>query len=119
MMLKRVLAFFKPPVFPEDEDKTRKASYAHSISLAFTGVILVYELFLWFSNNQFQIFSPANIVIVALAIVGLVNWWLVRRGNVSIASIILVGLIWIGANGIAASGFGVRDSSFLVNFVVM
>jgi GAF domain-containing protein len=119
MMLKRVLAFFKPPVFPEDEDKTRKASYANAISLAFTGVILAYELYIWSINNRTQIFSAANFVIVALGIVGLVNWWLVRRGNVSIASIMLVGLIWIGTNGIAASGFGIRDSSFIVNFVVM
>lgn len=119
MMFKRVLSFFKPPVFPEDQDKTRKASYAHAISLAFTGIILVYEVYLWSSNDLFQMFNPANIVIAALAIVGLVNWWLVRRGNVSIASLMLVGLIWTGANGIAASGFGIRDSSFIVNFVVM
>jgi GAF domain-containing protein len=118
-MLKRVRAFFKPPVFLEDPDKTRKASYAHVISLAFTGIIFAYELYLLSSNDLFHVFNPANIVIAALAIVGLVNWWLVRRGNVSIASIMLVGLIWIGANGIAASGFGIRDTSFIVNFVVM
>jgi GAF domain-containing protein len=119
MILKRVLAFFKPPVFPEDEDKTRKASYAHFISLIFTGVVLLNELYLLSIHNWIQLFSPPNLVIVALGIVGLVNWWLVRRGYGFIASIMLVGLIWIGANGIAASSFGIRDTSFIVNFVVM
>ena len=117
MMLKRVRVFFKPPVFPEDEDKTRKASYAHYISLAFTIVILSNELVS--IRNQTQFFSPVNLVILALGIIGLVNLWLVRKGYVSLVSIMLVSLFWIGANGLAASGFGIRDSSFIFNLVVM
>ncbi|HEU0293280.1 MAG TPA: GAF domain-containing protein [Anaerolineales bacterium] len=118
-MLKRVLSFFKPPVFPEDQDKTRKASYAHAISLAFTGLILLYELYLLSSNDPVQLLAAANMVIIVLGMVGVVNWWLVRQGKVSIASLLLVGLFWIGANGLAASGYGIRDTSFIVNFVVM
>jgi GAF domain-containing protein len=118
-MLKSVLAFFKPPVFPNDADKTRKASYAHWISLLFTGVVVANELYLLVTGSYSQFISSPNFIIIALGVVGLVNWWLVRRGNVAIASIMLVSLIWIGANGIAASGFGVRDSSFIVNFVIM
>lgn len=117
MMLKQILAFFKPPIFPDDEEKTRRASYAHAISLAFTGVVLLYELYLvW---GKLPIFSLANLVIVTIAVLGLVNRWLVRKGRVSIASVLLVGLIWTGTNGLAASGFGIRDSSFIINFVVM
>jgi len=116
-MLKQVLAFFKSPIFPEDDDKTRKAFYAHWISLAFATVILLNE----FASirNQTQFFSPTNLVILALGIVSLVNLWLIRRGNVSLVSIMLVSLIWIGANGLAASSFGIRDASFIFNLVVM
>jgi GAF domain-containing protein len=119
MMLKRVLSFFKPPVFPEDQDKTRKASYAHTISLVLSVLILLYQLYLLSSNDPAQLLGPANIVVIALGMVGLINWWLIRRGNVALASILLVSLFWIGANGLAASGYGIRDSSFIVNFVVM
>jgi GAF domain-containing protein len=118
-MLKRVLSFFKPPVFPEDQDKTRKASYAHTISLVLSVLILLYQLYLLSSNDPAQLLGPANIVVIALGMVGLINWWLIRRGNVALASILLVSLFWIGANGLAASGYGIRDSSFIVNFVVM
>ncbi len=42
-MLEQVLKFFSPPVFPEDEDKTRKARYAHVIALGLLVVALAYE----------------------------------------------------------------------------
>lgn len=117
-MLKRVMVFFKPPVFPEDKNKSRKASYAHSIALAFSGSVLAYELFLRFTRPA-QTLDAADFVLFGLAFMGLISWWLIRKGYVSITSIMLVALIWAGANGIAASGYGVRDSSFILNFVVI
>ena len=42
-MLKQVGTFLKSPLFPEDEDKTRKAGYANAIAIAFFAVIIVYE----------------------------------------------------------------------------
>ena len=117
-MLKRVLEFFKPPIFPEDEDKTRKARYADRISLVLAGLILLYQLYLLSNNNAAQLLALNNIVVIVLGIVGLVNGWLIRRGNVFIASVTLVSLFWIAANGLAA-GYGIRDASFIVNFVVM
>jgi GAF domain-containing protein len=118
-MLQRLSGFFKPPVFPEDEDKTRKAFYAHFISLVLGILILVYQLYLLSSNAPAELLSTNNLVVVLLGIVGLVNWWLIRKGNVFLASLLLVGLFWTGANGLAASGYGIRDASFIVNLVVM
>ena len=117
-MLKRVPAFFKPPIFPEDEDKTRKARYAHRISLVLAGLIFFYELYLLANNDPAQLLAPNNIVVIVLGIVGLVNLWLIRRGNLIIAYVMLVSLFWIDANVLAA-GYGIRDASFIVNFVVM
>ena len=117
-MLKHILAFFKPPIFPEDEDKTRKARYAHRISLVLAGLILFYQLSLLSNSAPSQLLALNNIVVIVLGIVGLVNGWLIRRGNVFIASVLLVSLFWIAANGLAA-GYGIRDASFIVNFVVM
>lgn len=119
LLLNRVLTFFKPPVFPQDANKTRRASYAHFISLAFTAVVLLNELYLLSTNSRGTFFFGApNLIVIALGVVGLLNWWLVRRGNVSIAAITLVSLIWLGANGIAGR-FGIRDASFIFNFVIM
>lgn len=117
-MLNRVRTFFQPPVFPEDEDKSRKASYAHTIALAFTGVVLAYELFLRFTR-PFQAFDQADIILFTLAVVGMISWRFIRQGHVTATSIILIILIWAGANGIAASGYGIRDSSFIINFVII
>ena len=119
MMLQRLPAFFKPPVFSEDEDKTRRAFYAHFISLVLSGFILLYQLYLLSSNDPAELLSTNNLVVVLLGIMGLVNWWLIRKGNVFLASLLLVGLFWVGANGLAAAGYGIRDASFIVNLVVM
>ena len=43
-MLKQLRALFAPPVFPEDEDKTRKARYANAIALSFIVIIFGYEI---------------------------------------------------------------------------
>lgn len=117
-MLKRLKAFFKPPIFPDDEEKSRKAVYASSISLAFSGAVLAFELFLRFTR-EVQAFVLADFILIGLAVTGALSWWLVQKGRVLFASIMLVTLIWAGSNGIAASGFGARDPSFINNIVVM
>jgi GAF domain-containing protein len=117
-MLRLVKAFFRPPVFPDDEDKTRKAVYAHMVSLLFAVAPVLYELWLRITRPELGIGLP-DFVMFALAIVGVVSWWLVRRGQVAIASVMLVILIWAGTNGIAASGYGIRDASYITNFLIM
>ena len=117
-MLKRVGTFFKPPIFPEDEDKTRKAFYAHVISLAFVGVVLLYELFIRFTRPS-QRFDAADLALLGIAITGMVCWWLLRKGKLLLTSILLVVLLWTASNGIAASGYGIRDASFIINSVIM
>lgn len=42
-MLKSLLNYLAPPVFPDDEEKTRKARYANVIALTFIFVALGYE----------------------------------------------------------------------------
>ena len=41
--MKRVLTIFSQPVFPEDEDKTRKARLANVIALVFMAIALAFE----------------------------------------------------------------------------
>jgi GAF domain-containing protein len=123
-MLKRVLAFFKPvivfftpPVFPGDEEKSRKASYAHSISLAFTIVVLIFEIILR-NTRVTEKLGFLDAALIGIAFVGILCWWLIRKGYVMITSILLVVIIWTASNGIASS-YGIRDASFILNFATI
>ncbi len=115
-MLRSVLSFFKPPVFPEDDEKTRKARYAHVIILALTIVILTYELIRRFTRTAQLDFS--DYILLGLFFMGAVCWWLNRKGYVFFASVLLVVLLWTASSGIAA-GYGIRDTSFIVNFAII
>jgi len=117
-MFKQVGTFFKPPVFPEDEDKTRKAKYANAIALAFLGVIIFYEgpvrIFLAYTG-----FSVIDLIVIGIAIICGTGVVLLRKGFVKLTSIVLVVIIWVASNSIAASGFGVKDASYMLNFAII
>lgn len=117
-MLNNVSTILRPPVFPEDEDKTRKARYANFIALIFLGVTLAYEAFLRIFGNyvRLSILDAALFVVAAISITGLV---LLRKGRVQLASILLVALTWAASNGLAAAGFGIKDSSYIINFAII
>jgi GAF domain-containing protein len=115
-MLRAILSFFKPPVFPEDDEKTRKAFYAHVIILAIMLVILAYELFRRFTKTAQLDFS--DFILIGLLFMGALCWWLNQKGYVFFASILLAVLFWTASNGIAA-GYGIRDTSFIVNFAII
>ena len=50
-MLEQVRNIFLPPIFPKDEDKTRKARYANAIILAFLAIVIVFETFVRVSET--------------------------------------------------------------------
>jgi GAF domain-containing protein len=117
-MLKQVRSFLKSPIFPEDEDKTRKARYANAIAILFLAVIILYEtvirLFLHYAG-----FSLIDLILLGIAAIFGTGLVLLRRGYVRFTSILLVVIIWIASNSIAASGFGVKDASYILNFAII
>src|SRR5215208_3694424 len=117
-MLKQVSTIFKPPLFPKDEDKTRKASYANMIALAFLAIAIAFELWVRIVGNyvKLTLLDLSVFVVVATCSIGLV---LLRQGHVRLTSILLVVLTWCATNGLAASGFGAKDASYLVNFAII
>jgi GAF domain-containing protein len=117
-MLKTVSTIIRSPIFPEDEDKTRKARYANFIALAFLLVTVGYEVYLRIFENYVKLTSldAALFVVGAISVTGLV---LLRKGRVHLASILLVALTWAASNGLAATGFGVKDSSYIINFAII
>lgn len=116
-MLNRVQTFFKAPIFA-DEDKTRKARYANAIATAFLIITVIYEtgirLFM-----QYEGFSIVDLMIFALTTTCVAVLVLLKRGFVNASSILLIVFVWIVTNGIAATGYGARDSSFITNFTII
>jgi len=106
-----------PPVFPEDEDKTRKAMYAHWIALALSVAVIAFET--WARTAQhYTGFSVMDLFLIAIAGIGIASLILIRRGHVRSASVMLVVLVWIASNGIAAQEYGAKDASFILNFAI-
>src|SRR5687767_1902155 len=117
-MLKQLRALFASPVFPEDEDKTRKAGYAYWIALSFIVVIFGYEIVARLVSGTTSV-GIFDIAIFSVALIIISGLGLLRRGQVRLASILLVSLIWIASNGAAATSFGIKDTSFIINLSVI
>src|SRR5215207_3182793 len=117
-MLNQVRTFFRAPTFPDDEDKTRKARYANAIASTFLAITIVYETIVR-ALVGYKDVSPVDMIIIGLAVICIVGLVLLRKGYVYFTSVLLVVLIWGAINGIAATGYGVRDSSYITNFTVI
>ena len=117
-MLKQIGAFFKAPIFPNDEDKTRKARYANAIASVFVGVIILYQTYIRFIQH-YTAFSEIDLILFGVAILCVIGWVLLRKGLVRFTSILLVVSIFVASNSIAASGFGIKDASYILNFAII
>lgn len=117
-MVKQFRAFLVPPVFPEDDDKTRRAKYSHVMALAFLILAILYEtaVRVLVGYSGLAIFDYILIGVAAICITGLV---LLRKGYVRLTSFLLVALVWLACNAVAATSFGVRDVSYIINFAIV
>ncbi|MDQ2691108.1 MAG: GAF domain-containing protein [Chloroflexota bacterium] len=116
-MLKEFLTLLRPPVF-SDEDKTRQARYSHTITLAFLGLILAFEIFVRVFAGYSQ-FSWFDLILTGVAALSLVGLHLLKKGYIRLTSFLLVALVWLASNGIALSEYGAQDASYLVNFAIV
>ena len=117
-MLKRMTKIFAPPVFPEDEDKTRKARYVNAIALTLIVIVLGYEIGTRAIRGHTGL-NISDLILIILAIIILAGWLLLKQGYLRFTSILIVVLIWIVSNGLAVTGSGVRDSSYITNFSIV
>ena len=113
--LTRILA---PPVFPEDEDKTRKAKYAHWIAFFLLGTVIFWEAIarIFLDYRGFEVMDLFLMGIAGACLAGLVR---LRHGHVRSTSMMLVVILWAAANGMSAQGFGVKDVTYIVNFTIV
>jgi signal transduction histidine kinase len=109
---------FTPPVFPEDEEKTRVARLLHIIlwtSLLVVGAVTLATPFV--EPEPLLSFSFALLGSFALVIAGTLV--LVRRGRIFLASIVFLSVVWLMLSFSAFAFGGVNGSSFSAYLVVI
>jgi GAF domain-containing protein len=116
-MFDSIKAIFTPPSF-EDEDKGRVAFYLNAITLS-TVVLLTLLLTIRLVQGVEAVFSPANIVLISLIFLLFVTRFLMKKGNVQLASHILIGFAWVGLTYLSWEADGIRDSTFVAFFVII
>jgi hypothetical protein len=101
--LKKIKSFFSPPVFPKDDDKTRRAFLLHVILN-----VQVYIVVLAIGSTIFDALTSGKSRVPELAVLAgsllLINFWrfLMHRGNVSVASAGLIIAFTLGISSLIA-----------------
>src|SRR6266540_1238334 len=117
MMQNTLRKFFSPPVFPEDENKTRSAFYINVIALVSIPALVAFLLFRISQGNG--LLESSNLVLLALIAILLIVLTLMRSGAVRLAGYIHISTIWLASTLLALTGSGIRGSGFVSYFVVM
>jgi GAF domain-containing protein len=106
-----VRKIFAPPVFPDDEDKTRSAVILNTIgwiSLVVLLGILVLRMVQGSDVNLVEV----NVVLAAMGLAILFMLALADKGYIRIASVLIVTILWIGLSYITWVADGIRDIAF-------
>jgi methyl-accepting chemotaxis protein len=111
----QVKEFLVAPVFPDDEEKTLIARLLYTILIILSAIHPVYALVsLFLPNPQIQV--PIILVSFAFYVSML---FLVRRGRVTEAGLVLGSVIWILLTGAAAVSGGTNHAAFYSGFFVI
>jgi GAF domain-containing protein len=110
-MRKSLSQFLAPPVFPDDEDRTRSAAIVNVIGWSLLFVVLAI-LILRSIQGQDANLVEINLVLVAITVAIAVMLFLNHKGYVKGASILLVTAIWMALFYTTWVADGIRDVSF-------
>jgi len=102
-MLTKFLRLFAPPVFDDDEDKTRLARILNTLLLSLIIGLLVVGLVSRFDRLQ-------NYLLALILTVG--TWLIMRRGHIQVASMVITGGISILLTIVVPVTGGVRASTY-------
>lgn len=102
---------FAPPVFPEDENKTRSAAILNTIGWS-TLLMLLCILIIRVTQGNDANFAEVNWILAAVSVVTAAVLYLSDRGYVKPASFIFVVTLWGGLSYVAWAADGIRDIAF-------
>ena len=110
--IKRLLA---PPIFPEDEEKTRVAALLNAILWIFIGICIAAALLFVFLPNP-----ELSLPLIAAFVLGNAGLlWLMRRGYVSAASWVFLSIFWTFMTAVSVFLGGTQSATFWAFVVVV
>jgi GAF domain-containing protein len=116
-MENKFLNFFSPPVFPDDDNKTRLAYYIGFITIA---SVLALLLFVAIRLGQgIAIQHNSNVILLSICLAMIVTWLVMKAGAIRLAGYICVTAIWIACTLLALGGSGIHGTGFVTYIIVM
>src|SRR5687768_8516081 len=115
-MRNAVREFFVPPIFPDDEDKTRSAAIVNTIGSSAIATLLILLVIRIFQGRDVNLFE-VNLILITTTITIAFVLYISRKGFVKTASLLLVGTIWFGLSYLTWIADGIRDVAFFGYFI--
>jgi GAF domain-containing protein len=115
-MLSRARQLLRPPLFADDEEKTRIAGLLHAILVFVLAVGLVFPVIVLVIDPQSLWFNLVAAAILVLGTVGL--FFLLRRGRVRLASA-LFSALFLGVVTVSVMTYGGIRSSIAGNYLLV
>jgi GAF domain-containing protein len=110
-MQSNVRKIFAPPVFLEDEDKTRSAAILNTIGWSTLFVVAIILLMRSFQRNDVNL-TEVNWILTVIIMAISLALYLCHRAYVKTASFLFVVTLWGGLSYVACVADGIRDVAF-------
>ena len=108
--------FIAPPVFLDDDERTRSAAILNTIGWS-TITILVILLAIRIIQGQDTNLIEVNLVLIATLVAIVFMLYISRQGYVKTASLLFVIIVWIGLSYLTWVADGIRDVAFFGYFI--
>jgi PAS domain S-box-containing protein len=115
-MLQKIIQLLQPPIFVDDEDKTRVASHVYFMYELWLIASIIFGIILPIFTRNFNGRSAAMLIAMALSFSQMT---LVKKGLVRPAAILLVSTTWLLVNYTVLETGGVRAVGFGGNLITV
>src|SRR5689334_620116 len=110
-MLNAFRKFFRSPVFPDDEDKTRSAAILNIIGWSTMFIVLTILVIRVIQGRDVHL-AEVNFVLTLVLVAIALMLFLSRQGYIKTAGLLLVTTIWMGLSYLTWIADGIRDVAF-------
>ena len=101
---------FAPPIFPNDEDKTRSAAVLNFAGWFIVGVDLFVLIILRPLLSGGAILGTNNLILFGIVVTTLMALYVSHLGYVKLGSFIVIALGWIGLTSLTAGSDGIPNA---------